>query len=52
MTRPSETSAPKDVDSVTQVGFIKKFTWVMNTGLNAVDPTDNCTVISLESLQI
>ena len=52
MTRPSEASAPKDVDNVTQVEFIKKSTWVMNTGLNAADPTDNCTLISLESLQI
>ena len=52
MTRPYEASAPKDVDNVTQVEFIKKCIWVMNTGLNAADLTDNCTVLFLESLQI
>ena len=52
MTKSSEASAPKDFDNVTQVEFIKKCTWVMNTGLNTADPTDHGTVISFESLQI
>ena len=37
---------------ITQVEFIKNFTWVMNTRLITADQTDNCTVVSLESLQI
>ena len=38
--QPSEASAPKDVDNVTQVEFIRKCTW------------EHREVISLESLQI
>ena len=30
MVKPSEASAPKDVDNVTEVEFMKKCTWVMN----------------------